>query len=100
MELADFIAVIVTFVIWSGLCAWLVSRRASRLTLRQLFVIVTGFGLIAAFGSPSGQEFLRTHRWVSNLLGAGSVIAFVVTVGALAGIALHRIRPGPPSARQ
>ena len=89
-QVENYGVVVATFLMWGGLCAWLVWRRSSKLTLRQLFVILTGFAVIAAIAAPGGQEFLRTHRNLSASLAAFSIISFTFAIAALFAFALFR----------
>jgi len=78
---------VATFIIWGGLCAWLLSRRAWKVTMRQLFVMVGSFAVIAALAAPTGQAFLRRHG--EAFAGLVCVAFYFVSI-AFVLIALHR----------
>lgn len=52
------LVVTVVFLLWAGLWVWILRKRSSRLTLRKLLVIVTGFAVIAWLATPAGQLWL------------------------------------------
>ena len=57
-----FVNVSLAFLIWVGLCVWLISRRRSRVSLRGLFVIMTGCALIAGAATYYVKLSQETQR--------------------------------------
>ena len=50
--------VALAFLIWGGLWFWLISRRKARFSVRTLFVIITGYAVMAGIAA----DFISRYR--------------------------------------
>jgi hypothetical protein len=73
-----YVRMVLAFLLWAGIWTWLIRRRTAKLNLRTMFVILTGFALIAALAAPDGQELLGRLTTPWPILAAIVVIALLV----------------------
>ena len=78
--------IVLPFLMWAVLWTWLIRRRTAKMNLRAMFVIFTGFALIAAAMTPDGQDLLGrlSAAWplLVMLLGISLFVLWVADRGA------------------